>query len=39
MAEIEIRMASMADIPLITKIDLDFESNYVWKSQMIDDLD
>ncbi len=39
MPEIELRVADMSDCPLIKKIDLDFESNYVWKSQIVDDLD
>ena len=39
MAEIDIRMANMADMPLLSAIDLDFESEYVWKSQTIDDID
>lgn len=29
----------MAEYPLIAKIDLSFESDYVWKSQVIDDID
>lgn len=39
MPEIELRIANMSDCPLITKIDLDFDSDFVWKSQIIDDLD
>ncbi len=39
MPEIEIQLANMVDYPLIRKIDLGFESNYVWKSQIDDDLD
>ncbi len=39
MAEIEIGAAKVEEYPLISQIDLSFESDYVWKTQMIEDLD
>lgn len=39
MAEIELRIANMSDCPLLTKIDLDFDSEFVWTSQIMEELD
>lgn len=39
MAEIEVRMANPDDLPLLKEIRLNFDSDYVWKSQMLEDLD
>lgn len=39
MAEIEVRMANPDDLPVLKEMRLDFDSDYVWKSQMIEDLD
>lgn len=38
MAEIEIALANMGEYPILSQIDLSFESDYVWRSQMVDDL-
>ncbi len=39
MAEIEIGAATIEDYPQIAAIDLSFESDYVWKTQMLEGLD
>lgn len=39
MAEIEIGAATLDEFPQIAKMDLSFESNYVWKTQMLEGLD
>ncbi len=38
MNPIEFSLATMADYPLLKRINLDFDSNYVWQSQMNDDV-
>ena len=39
MAEIEIGAATLDEMTQITQIDLSFESDYVWKTQMLEGLD
>ena len=39
MAEIEIGAAAMEELPQIAQMDLSFESDYVWKTQMLEGLD
>ena len=39
MAEIELCIANMSDCPLLAKINLDFDSDFVWTSQIIEELD
>ena len=38
MAEIEIGAATLDEFPQIAKMDLSFESEYVWKTQMLEGL-
>lgn len=39
MAEIEIGAATIDEYPQIAQIDLSFDSEYVWKTQMLEELD
>lgn len=39
MAEIEIGAATLEEYPQIAQMDLSFESDYVWKTQMLEGLD
>ena len=39
MADIEIGTATLDEMPQIAQMDLSFESDYVWKTQMLEGFD